>query len=208
MSGGPTAVADYELLELLLFRAIPRRDVKPLAKRLMQRFGDLAGVLAAAPERLREIDGLGEAAVTELKIVQAAGRAVSRAALTQRDIMCSGDHVVAYLRATLGRRPVEEVWALFLDAKNQLICDESLGQGAVDRVALFPSAVMRRALAVGAAGVIIAHNHPSGDPSPSRADRELTKKLVAAGETVDVRLIDHFIVGSTAVVSFRARNLL
>lgn len=208
MSGGGPSMPDYELLELILFRALPRKDVKPLAKRLIDRFGDLAGVLAAAPERLQEIDGLGAAAICELKIVEAAGLRLAKPAAAKRRAFTSGDAVLDYLRAAMGRSAVEEFRVLFLDRKNQLIRDETLGRGTIDQIAVYPREVVRRALELGAAALILVHNHPSGDPTPSRADMTMTEKIREAAAIFDVDVLDHFIVTATDSMSFRARRLL
>lgn len=208
MSGGAASMPDYELLELILFRAIPRRDVKPLAKRLVERFGDLAGVLAAEPPRLREIEGLGDAAICELKIVQAAGGRLARSAATTRTPLGGGDAVLAYLRAEMARATVEEFRVLFLDKKNQLVRDETLGVGTVDQIAVYPREVVRRALELGASGLILVHNHPSGDPTPSRADIAMTEKIRDAARLFDVVLQDHFIITPTDWMSFRGQRLL
>lgn len=208
MDGGEGAVAEYELLELLLFRAIPRKDVKPLAKALIARFGDLAGVLSADPMRLREVDGLGDAAVTELKIVAAAGRTLARARVSDKPVLGAASAVVDYCRAAIGRSSIEEFRVLFLDRKNRLIADEGLGRGTVDQVAVYPREVVKRALELTASAVILVHNHPSGDATPSRADIELTARIVEAAKTMGVAVHDHIVVGSAGAESFRRLGLL
>ncbi|MEM9724975.1 MAG: DNA repair protein RadC [Pseudomonadota bacterium] len=204
MGGGTDAVADYELLELVLFRAIPRRDVKPVAKRLLSRFGGFAGVISADVARLREIDGLGEAAIVELKIVEAAAVAMLRDRVMDQPVLTDGDAVVDYCRAALAHRAVEEFRVLFFDSKNRLIADEALSRGTVDQVAVYTREVMARALALKAVALILVHNHPSGDPTPSRADIEMTREIVAAGRTMRVSVHDHLIIGATGAVSLRA----
>jgi DNA repair protein RadC len=208
LSGGPAAVTDYELLELLLFRAIPRRDVKPLAKRLLARFGDFHGVVAAEIGRLREVDGLGDAGITELKIVEAAALKLSRHRAQNLEVLSNGDAVLAYLQASMARRATEEFRVLFLDRKNQLIRDEVIGKGTVDQITVYPREVVKRTLELGASGIIIAHNHPSGDPTPSQADIVMTQKLSQAAAALDVALLDHFIIGADDWTSFKSERLL
>ncbi len=208
MDGGDKAVAEYELLELLLFRSIPRKDVKELAKSLLERFGGLAGVLSAEPERLREVDGLGDAAVTDLKIIAAAGRSLARAAVSEKPVLGAASAVIDYCRAAIGRASVEEFRVLFLDRKNRLIADEALGRGTVDQVAVYPREVVKRALELTASAVILVHNHPSGDATPSRADIELTERIVEAARTMNLAVHDHIVVGSAGAESFRKSGLL
>lgn len=204
MQGEGVGLHDYELLELLLFRSIPRRDVKPLAKRLLERFGDFAGVLAATPERLREIDGLGEAAVTDLKIIETAAQRRARHQAASREDMGNFDAVVAYCRVAIGRAPEEIFFVLFLDRKNKLIADERHGRGTVDQVAVYPREVAKRALELGASSVIMAHNHPSGDPRPSRADIDVTKRVAAALAAIEIKLLDHVVIGAASAESLAA----
>lgn len=208
MAGGQSAVADYELLELVLFRALPRRDVKPLAKRLIARFGSVAEAIAAEPARLREVDGMGEAAIAELKIVEAAARQLTRGAVSQKPVLSNWDAVVDYCRAQMGYQGAEQFHVLFLDNKNQLIADEAMGRGTVDRAPVYPREVARRAVELQAAAVILAHNHPSGDPEPSRADIEVTKEIVAALKTVGVAVHDHVVIGKRAETSLRGQGLM
>ncbi|MEL6979686.1 MAG: DNA repair protein RadC [Pseudomonadota bacterium] len=208
MGGGLSAVADYELLELVLFRAIPRRDVKPLAKRLIARFGGFAGALSAEPARLREIDGLGEAAILEFKIVEAAAQSLARGRSLGQPVLTAWDAVLEHCRTTMGHGAVEEFRVLFLDRKNRLIADEAQGRGTVDQVAVYPREVVKRALELNASALIVAHNHPSGDPTPSKADIEMTDRLAEAAEAVGLVLHDHVIIGAEKTVSFRGERLL
>ncbi|MEO1292877.1 MAG: DNA repair protein RadC [Pseudomonadota bacterium] len=206
--GGPGAVADYELLELILFRAIPRRDVKPLAKKLLARFKSLSAVLSAEPESLREIGGLGEAAITEFKIVAAAAQHMTRATLTDRPLLTNWSSLIEYCRAHMAHGSVEEFRVLFLDKKNVLIADEAQTRGTVDQVAVYPREVLRRALALNASAIIMVHNHPSGDPTPSKADIVMTKAVQATLTSVGIALHDHVVIGSAGAASFKSLKLL
>lgn len=186
---------DYELLELLLCLAIPRRDVKPLAKTLIARFGSLGGVVAAAPEALAREDGLGEGAVVGIKVVQQAAVRLLRQEVEGAHVLSSWQAVLDYIRAAMSREPIEQFRLLFLDNRNRLIGDEVQQRGTVDHTPLYPREVVKRALEVGASAVIMVHNHPSGDPSPSRADIDMTKKVADALDKIGIRLHDHIIVG-------------
>lgn len=208
MAGGRNAVADYELLELVLFRAIPRRDVKPVAKRLIARFGGFSEAISADPERLREIDGLGEAAIAELKIVEAAAQLLAKGKVIGKPALSSWQAVVDYCRTTMSHRSVEQFHVLFLDRKNQLIADEQLGRGTVDRAPVYPREVVKRALELGATAIILAHNHPSGDPEPSKADITVTNDIVKAAAPLGVTVHDHVVIGKGREVSFRELGLL
>lgn len=205
---GADALADYELLELVLFRAIPRRDVKPLAKRLIARFGGLDGALAATPARLAEVQGVGEAVIGELKLVEAAATRLARARVINRPAIQGWAQLVAYCRTALARRETEQVRCLFLDRKNVLIADEALGEGTVDHVPVYPREVLRRALHHNASALILVHNHPSGDPTPSRADIAMTREIAAALKPLGIVLHDHVIVGASGETSFRAADLI
>ena len=208
LKGGLDAVHDYELLELLLFRAIPRRDVKPLAKALLGRFHDVEGVLSAEPARLREVAGLGDSAIVEFKIVEAAAHRLAQAKVLNRPAFKQWSEIVAYCRTRMAHLPVEEVRLLFLDKKNTLMADEARNRGTVDHAPVYPREVAKRAVELRASGVVMAHNHPTGDPTPSAADVRTTKDVKKALEAVGVQLIDHLIVGKKAEVSLRARDLL
>lgn len=205
---GERALADYELLELLLFRAIPRRDVKPLARALLAEFGDFGDVLGAPLSRLMKIPGMGEAAARELKITAAAAARLTRAGVTGRDVISSWDALITYCRAAMARLDTEEARLIFLDRKNVLIADETQGRGTVGHVQIYPREVARRALELNASALILVHNHPSGDPAPSKADIEMTKLIRAALDTVGVTLHDHVVIGKGREVSFRAMGLI
>ena len=206
--GGATALNDYEFLELILFRAMPRRDVKPIAKALMARFGSYAEVLAARPERLEEVPGPGEAAVTELKIVEAAARRLAQNSIEKRRNLGSSSAVIDYCRTAMAYIDHEEFRILFLDKKNQLIADEVQGVGTVDHAPVYPREVMRRALELSATALILVHNHPSGDPSPSTADIAMTMQIATLGKALNVVVHDHLIIGRQGHASFRGLKLL
>ena len=186
LKGGPDALPDYELLELVLFRAIPRRDVKPLAKSLIELFGSYADVLSADRIRLSEVKGLGSAAITEIKIVHAAALRLSQANVLNRTALTSWTELLAYCRAAMAYDKTEQFRILFLDRKNILIADEVQQRGTVDHTPVYPREVVKRALELGASAIILVHNHPSGDPTPSKADIEMTRKIVDAASQLSV----------------------
>ncbi len=208
MTGGAGAMPDYELLELLLFRAIPRQDVKPLARRLIATFGDLARVLAAPVARLSSVEGVGPAVVTELKLVGAAAQRMARGRVMQRPVLSGWDALLDYCHTAMGHEGVEEFRVLFLDRKNVLIADEAQGRGTVDHVPVYPREVLRRALELGASALILVHNHPSGDPTPSEADITMTMRIRAGAEVMGITVHDHLIIGTGCEVSFRREGLL
>ncbi|MDF2232723.1 DNA repair protein RadC [Albimonas sp. CAU 1670] len=208
MQGGAEAMPDYELLELVLFRAIPRRDVKPLAKRLLRAFGGFDETISAPPARLTEVQGVGDAVVQELKIVEAAAQRLAQARVLGRDALQSWDQLVAYCRTRIAREPVEQFRILYLDRKNLLIADEAQGRGTVDHVPVYPREVVRRALELQASALILAHNHPSGDPTPSQADVEMTARIVQACRAVNILVHDHVVIGRDRVASFHDLGLL
>ncbi len=205
---GPGALADYELLELFLFRTIPRQDTKPLAKALLAKFGTLAGVLGAPPQRIAEVKGAGPAVAQDLKIVQALLERASKAELHQRPVISSWSQLVNYCRVAMQHEPREQFRVLFLDAKNQLIADEVMNEGTVDHAPVYPREIARRALEVSAASLILVHNHPSGDPKPSGADIAITREIVAAANTVNVEVHDHLVIGRNGAASFKSLGLL
>ena len=208
MRAGADALADYELLELVLFRAIPRRDVKPLAKRLLARFGSFAEVVNAPAHLLKEVKGVGESVICELKIVQAAAVKLLAEQARDKPVFHGWSDLLAYCRATLAYAPREEFRVLFLDAKNRLIADEVQGRGTIDHTPVYPREVVRRALELSAASIILLHNHPSGDPTPSRADVEMTKRIIAAAEPLGIQVHDHLIIGRDGHASLRALGLI
>ncbi len=204
MDGGPAAVADYELLELILFLAIPRQDTKPIAKALIEEFGGFAETVSAAPTALLKVKGMGEAAVVALKTVAAGAERLAREEVSAAPVLSSFQAVIDYCRVAMARRAVEQFRVLFLDKQNVLIRDEVQGEGTIDQTPAYPREVARRALELGATAVILAHNHPSGDPTPSRADVDLTKQIAKAGAAVGVDVLDHVIVGRKGHVSLKA----
>jgi DNA repair protein RadC len=205
---GEAAIADYELLELVLFRAIPRRDVKPLAKALIDRFGSFAETIAAAPERLAEIDGMRESAITEFKILEAGARRFAKGAAKKRLPIGSWSEVVDYCRTAIGFADREEFHVLFLDKRNNLIADEKFGAGTVDHTPVYPREVVRRALELAASAIVLVHNHPSGDPAPSAADVKMTLDIIAIGAPLGVNVHDHLIVGRQGHASLKALRLI
>ncbi|WOJ89028.1 DNA repair protein RadC [Methylocapsa polymorpha] len=206
--GGADALAEYELLELILFRAMPRRDVKPLAKALVARFGSFAEVVAARPERLHEIEGLGDAAIVELKIIEAAARRLAKSSIEKRPSMSSFAAVVDYCRTAMAFLDREEFRILFLDKKNFLIADEVQGVGTVDHAPVYPREIMRRALELSASAIILVHNHPSGDPEPSTDDIYLTHQIIAVGKPLKVAVHDHLIIGKHGHASLKGMRLI
>ena len=208
IAGGAAAVPDYELLELVLFRAIPRRDVKPLARDLMDRFGDFNRVITAPEARLRDISGVGSAVVTELKIVEAAAHRMARARVLQQHVVSSWDALLDYCHTTMAHRETEQFRVLYLDRKNTVIADEEQAKGTVDHVPVYPREVAKRALELNASALILVHNHPSGDPTPSQADIEMTGQIGAACEALGLTLHDHLIIGKSRELSFRAAGYL
>lgn len=205
---GVEAVADYELLELILFRAIPRRDVKPLAKDIVKAFGGLPQALAAPISRLMEIKGVSENVALELKIVHAASIKLTQARVMDRPIISSWNDLLAYCRAAMADEKTELFRILFLDKKNILIADEVQQRGTVDHTPVYPREVVKRALEVGASAIILVHNHPSGDPTPSRADIEMTKEIQKSAAALSIRVHDHLIIGHKSEASFKGLGLL
>ena len=208
MAGGLGALPDYEALELYLFRSFPRRDVKPLAKLLLARFGSLAGVLSASLNELRTVPGVGESAALDLKLAHELTQRITLHAASRRPVISSWSALLAYVKVALAQEPREQFRVLFLDKKNQLIADEVMNQGTIDHAPVYPREVMRRALELSASAVILVHNHPSGDPTPSPADVEITKQVVEAGRTLKITVHDHLVVGRDGVASFKALGLL
>jgi DNA repair protein RadC len=205
---GADAVSDYELLELVLFRALPRRDVKPLAKALIEKFGSFAEVIAAPPQRLAEVSGLGDSAITELKIVEAAARRLARGEVKKRPLLASWSAVLEYCRAAMAFADKEQFRILFLDKRNQLIADEVQQVGTVDHTPVYPREVVKRALELSATAVILVHNHPSGDPTPSRADIQMTQQIVEVAKPLGIAVHDHIIVGKEGHASLKGLRLI
>jgi DNA repair protein RadC len=205
---GSDAVSDYELLELVLFRALPRLDVKPLAKALIARFGSFAEVIAAPAARLAEVDGLGPAAITEFKIVHAAASRLARGAVKQRPVLASWSGVIDYCRTTMAFADKEQFRILFLDKKNQLIADEQQQSGTVDHTPVYPREVIKRALELSSTAIILVHNHPSGDPTPSRADVQMTQAIVEVARPLGIAVHDHIIVGRDGHASLKGLKLI
>jgi len=209
LAGGAEALADYELLELVLFGANPRGDTKPLAKALLAAFdGDFAEVIAADPERLRRIDGMGEVALVTLKAIHAAAVRLARAKLGERPVIGSWSQLLDYCHAALAREPIEQFRVLFLDRKNVLIADERQNRGTVDHTPVYPREVVKRALELNASALIVVHNHPSGDPTPSQADIAMTREIQRAAATLGVVLHDHLVIGRAGHASFKSLGLL
>ncbi|HEY1363816.1 MAG TPA: DNA repair protein RadC [Xanthobacteraceae bacterium] len=208
LAAGAQALADYELVELVLFRAIPQRDLKPLAKELLVRFGSFAEVISAPAERLKEVKGLSDAAVTELKIVQAAATRLLRGEIRQRQVLSSWSSVLDYCRSAMAFADREEFRILFLDKRNHLIADEQHQIGTVDHTPVYPREVLKRALELAATAVILVHNHPSGDPTPSRADIEMTRAIVEVARPLGIAVHDHIIVGKDGHASLKALKLM
>ncbi len=213
LEGGPDALQDYELLEMILFAATPRRDVKPLAKALIRAFGDLWGVVNAPPERLRgfKVEGVSLASDTAVATLRAVGAAALRG-MRQRvmgqPVLASWQALLDYCTAAMAHEPTEQFRLLFLDRRNRLIADEVQQTGTVDHTPVYPREVVKRALELSATALILVHNHPSGDPTPSRADIEMTKEIVRAAQAVDVVVHDHVIIGKGRHTSFKAQRLL
>ncbi|MEI8153824.1 MAG: DNA repair protein RadC [Hyphomicrobiales bacterium] len=208
LQAGPDAVTEYELLELVLFRAIPRRDVKPLAKALIAKFGSFSEVVSAPRPRLREIDGLGEAAIAEIKIVQAAAGRLTRGEAKKRTVQSSWSAVLAYCRATMAFAEKEQFSIIFLDKRNQIIADETQQTGTVDHTPVYPREVVKRALELSATALILVHNHPSGDPTPSRADIQMTQQIVEIAKPLGISVPDHIIVGKEGHASLKGLKLI
>jgi DNA repair protein RadC len=205
---GADGFADYELLELILYASIKRADTKPIAKALLARFGSFAGVLAAPRARLFEVKGVGERVADDLKLLQAAAKRYARAEVNTRDALSSWSKVVEYLRAASSHEEREEFRILFLDKKNGLIADEVQQRGTVDHTPVYPREVIRRALELSATAIILVHNHPSGDPTPSRADIQMTRQIIDIAKPLGIEVHDHIIVARGTEVSFRGLQLL
>jgi len=205
---GAEAISDYELLELVLFRAIPQRDVKPLAKDLIAQFGSFPEVISAPPARLAEIKGIGDAAITELKVVHAAAGRLARGLVQKRPVLSSWSGVIDYCRTTMAFAEKEQFRVLFLDKRNQLIVDELQQVGTVDHTPVYPREVVKRALELSATALILVHNHPSGDPTPSHADIQMTQTIIDVARPLGIAVHDHIIVGKEGHASFKGLRLI
>ena len=208
MKAGVDGVQDYELMEMILFRAIPRRDVKPLAKEIIAKFGGFAQALSAPTERLMEVRGVSEAVAAEFRIVQAAALKLSQERILDRPVLSSWKALLSYCRAAMADEKTELFRILFLDKKNILIADEVQQRGTVDHTPVYPREVVKRALELGASAIILVHNHPSGDPTPSRADIDMTNQIVKAAGALNISVHDHLIIGHKRDASFKSLGLI
>jgi len=205
---GASSLADYEMLELVLFRSIPRQDTKPIAKQLIETFGSFAEVLSAPENRLREFKGIGEAVITDLKVVQAAAQRFAHGQVRKKTMLSSWSEVIDYCRAAMAFSEKEQFRILFLDKKNALIVDELQQVGTVDHTPVYPREIVKRALELSATAIILVHNHPSGDPTPSRADIQMTRKIVEIATSLGIAVHDHIIVGRDGHASFKGLKLI
>jgi len=204
----PDALPDYELLELLLFASNPRGDTKPLAKTLLKQFGDLTGILSASEAELKKIDGIGDAAVVAIKTAHLCGIRMLQGHVMNKPVIASWKHLLDYCHARMAHQKTEEVRLLFLDAKNQMIADEKIQQGTVDQAAIYTREIVKRSLELHASAVIMVHNHPTGDPQPSKDDIAITKNVQKALAVVDIRLHDHLIIGKNGHQSLKSAGII
>jgi DNA repair protein RadC len=204
----PDSLQDYELLELLLFAAIPRRDTKPLAKALIAKFGSFGEVISASPEALMDTDGVKDTTAAMLKAVQVAAQRLLQTKVKDQPLISSWNDLIAYCTAQMAYNPIEQFRVLYLDRKNRLIADEAQSEGTVDHTPVYPREVVKRALELNASAILMVHNHPSGDPKPSRADIEMTRKVKEAAATVNITLHDHVIVSRGGHTSFKSQGLM
>lgn len=208
LDSGPDSFRDYEILEMALWAASPRGDTKPLAKMLIETFGDFARVISADPERLAEVPGIGEAAIAQIKLLDAAAVRLARARVMNRNVLSSWQSLIDYCSASKQYKKTEEFHILFLDRKNVLVADEVQQKGTVDHTPVYPREIVKRALQLEASALIMVHNHPSGDTTPSRADIDMTKQVLEAAKAVGVVLHDHLVIGAGEPYSFRSNGLL
>ena len=208
LEGGAEALADYEVLEYLLFGAFRQGDTKPIAKALMARFGSLSGVLNATPGALQQVKGMGPTSVAALKAVALAARRMARSEVRQQPVLSSWQALLDYLTIDMAHLTVERVRVLYLDTRNRLVLDDHVGDGSIDEAAIHPREVIRKALDIGSSALILVHNHPSGDPSPSRADIQITQRIAEAGRLLGIVVHDHVIIGREGHTSLRAKGLL
>ncbi|MCF6195245.1 MAG: DNA repair protein RadC [Emcibacter sp.] len=207
-SGGTQALADYELLELLLYTAIPRRDVKPLAKDLIARFGSYAEVITAPPGQLMEVSGVGDTVVTALKLVEASAQKLAQGQIMDKPVLSNWQALIDYCQIKMGHQKTEQFRILFLDRQNRLIADEKQQQGTIDHTPVYPREVIKRALELHSTAIILVHNHPSGDPTPSRDDVDMTKRIEEAGKQLGVLLHDHLIISKSGQTSLKTLGLI
>lgn len=208
LTAGPDALADHEMLEMILFLALPRRDTKPVARLLLDRFGSFAAAIAAPVQDLRGVEGLGEAGTAALKLVQAGALRLARAEVLNRPVLNNWDRLMSYLNAVLAREKIEQFRVLFLDNRNRLVADEAQARGTVNHTPVYPREVVKRALELHATALILVHNHPSGDPTPSEEDIAMTREVKMAAAALSIVLHDHVIVGNGKWLSFRKEGLL
>lgn len=208
IEGGAKAMPDYELLELILFRAIPRRDTKPIAKELLYKFGNFAEVINAEPTRLKEVNGVGDKVVTELKLIQATALRLMQSDLENKQVLGSWSAMVRYVTAAMAHQQREQFRIIFLDKRNQIIADELQSEGTIDHTPVYTREVVKRCLEIGATAIILAHNHPSGDPTPSRADIKMTKEIIEALDKIGILVHDHLIVGRGGHASLKQLELI
>ncbi len=208
IEGGSEALLDHELIEYLLALAIPRRDTKPLAKKLIHEFGGIGGLLTADAEAISRVDGVGETAVAALKIVQASALRMLRSQVAEQPVLASWQALMDYLRLDMAHMTTERVRVLHLNGKNMLIRDEVMAEGSIDQAIVHVREVIRRAIDLGSAAIILVHNHPSGDPAPSRADIALTRDIADAGKRLGISVHDHIIIGAQGHSSMRALGLI
>ncbi len=208
LSGGHAAMPEYELLELVLFNAIPRIDVKPLAKALLATFGDLNGVIAASEHRLLQVEGTSPRVWLQLRILEAVAHRMARAKVMAREVIGSWDALMSYCKTVMAHRETEQFRILFLDNRNVLIADEEQARGTVNHVPVYPREVAKRALELNVSAIILVHNHPSGDPTPSQADIEMTAEIELACQAIGVHVHDHVVIGRESDASFRTLGLI
>jgi len=206
--GGITALADYEVLELYLFNSIPRKDIKPIAKDLIAKFGSFAETIAAPIDRLTEVKGVSAKVALDLKLIKAAANKLGQESLLGRPVLSSWSALLDYCRGAMQFEGKEQFRVLFLDRKNRLIADEVLGQGTIDRAPVYPREIIKRALDLESTAIILAHNHPSGDPTPSQSDIDMTKHIQSAASAIGVAVHDHLIIGRENIASFKTLGLM
>jgi DNA repair protein RadC len=205
---GENGLPDYELLELVLFNAIPRRDVKLIAKLLIAKFGDLSGVIGAADNQLLEQEHVTPRVIHEIRLIEKVALKLGQSKILHKGVLSSWPQLISYCRTKMAEKTIEEFHVLFLDKKNQIIADEIMSRGTVDHVPVYPRDIIKRALELDASGIILVHNHPSGDPSPSRADIDMTSKINKMAQSFSLKLHDHLIIGRQSEVSFKNLGLI